>query len=50
MSDTPITAIPGPITDVKLVRRVTTHRLREDQPSLNAPEQDSIPGPGSGDQ
>lgn len=32
-----------------LKRGFTVHRMRESQPAINAPAQDSVPGPGSGD-
>jgi len=31
------------------LRRITVHRMRETQPLVNAPAQDTIPGAGSGD-
>ena len=44
-------AVPaGTILDITRVRSVTSHRRREEQPQINQPEQDTIPGTGSGDQ
>jgi hypothetical protein len=40
----------GSVTDIKRVRTVMTSRHREEQPQLNQPEQDTLPGTGSGDQ
>lgn len=40
----------GTFTDIKRVRTVMTPRRREEQPQVNQPEQDTIPGEGSGDQ
>lgn len=36
--------------DLILKRGFTVHRLRENQPALNEPTQDAIPGAGSGDE
>lgn len=35
--------------EILLKRRFTVHRMRETQPLLNAPAQDTVPGAGSGD-
>jgi hypothetical protein len=44
-------AVPvGTVLDITRVRSVTAHRHREEQPQVNQPEQDTIPGTGSGDQ
>lgn len=40
----------GTVNDIKRVRTVMSSRHREEQPQLNQPEQDTIPGEGSGDQ
>lgn len=32
-----------------LKRGFTVQRMREVQPAINAPSQDTVPGPGSGD-
>lgn len=40
----------GSVTDITRVRTVMSHRHREDQPQVNQPEQDTVPGEGSGDQ
>lgn len=36
--------------DLLLKRGFTVHRLRETQPGINEPSQDTIPGTGSGDE
>lgn len=36
--------------DLILKRGFTVHRLRETQPAINEPSQDSVPGAGSGDE
>lgn len=36
--------------DLILKRGFTVHRLRETQPAINQPSQDTIPGTGSGDE
>jgi hypothetical protein len=40
----------GTFNDIKRVRTAMTARHREEQPQLNQPEQDTVPGEGSGDQ
>jgi hypothetical protein len=35
--------------DLILKRGFTIHRMREEQPAMNAPSQDTVPGPGSAD-
>lgn len=35
--------------DLILKRGFTVARMRESQPAVNAPGQDTVPGPGSGD-
>lgn len=37
-------------SDLLLKRGFTVHRLRENQPAINQPSQDTIPGAGSGDE
>lgn len=51
MSDTPIEPIEdGTSEQIILKRGFMVHRLRETQPAVNQPAQDSVPGAGSGDQ
>lgn len=51
MSDTPIEPIEDTTSDQIILKRgFSVHRLRENQPAVNQPAQDSIPGAGSGDQ
>lgn len=40
----------GTSVDITRIRAVMTSRHREEQPQLNQPEQDTVPGEGSGDQ
>jgi hypothetical protein len=40
----------GTVVDIKKVRNITVHRHREEQPQMNQPTQDTVPGAGSGDQ
>jgi len=40
----------GTLADITKVRAVTAHRFREQQPQMNEPSSDTIPGKGSGDQ
>lgn len=40
----------APAEQIILKRGFTVHRMRETQPVLNAPTQDTIPGTGSGDE
>jgi len=39
----------APEEQILLKRGFTVHRMRETQPLLNAPAQDTVPGAGSGD-
>lgn len=48
--DRPVPKPSGTVNDITRVRRVMVARYRESQPSVNQPYQDTIPGPGSGDQ
>ena len=50
MTDRPLATPVGTVLDITRVRSVTAHRHREEQPQVNQPEQDTIPGTGSGDQ
>lgn len=50
MSDTPIDPVENASAEEVLLKRgFTVHRLREPQPAVNQPAQDSVPGVGSGD-
>lgn len=40
----------GSVADITRVRLAMTPRHREQQPQLNQPYQDTLPGAGSGDQ
>lgn len=40
----------GSVADITRVRSVTVHRFREQQPQMNEPASDTLPGQGSGDQ
>lgn len=40
----------GSVSDITRVRSVTAHRFREQQPQVNEPSSDTIPGKGSGDE
>ena len=46
----PIPKPTGTVADITRVRGVMTHRHREQQPEVNQPSRDTIPGAGSGDQ
>ena len=46
----PIVTPSGSIADITKIRAVTAHRFREQQPQMNEPSSDTIPGKGSGDQ
>lgn len=39
----------GTVTDITRVRGVMVHRYRETQPQVNQPNEDTVPGEGSGD-
>ena len=45
-----LTLPTGTVTDITRIRSVMSSRHREEQPQLNQPEQDTVPGTGSGDQ
>lgn len=49
MSDQITPILDAPEDEILLKRRITVHRMRETQPLVNAPAQDTIPGAGSGD-
>lgn len=40
----------GTVTDITKIRTVMAHRFREQQPQMNQPSSDTLPGEGSGDQ
>jgi len=46
----PIPRPTGTVEDMIAVKRTTVRRHREAQPSINAPEQDTLPGPDSSDE
>ena len=46
----PIPLPQGTVEDITRIRSVTAHRFREQQPQMNEPSSDTIPGKGSGDQ
>jgi hypothetical protein len=48
--DRPIPKPTGTVVDATQVRQVMAPRVRETQPQINQPYQDTIPGEGSGDQ
>lgn len=52
MNDRPIPKPQNGVTPTEFtrVRSVMTSRYREQQPMINQPAQDTIPGEGSGDQ
>lgn len=50
MTERPIPLPTGTFTEIKKVFRMMVNRHREQQPALNQPYLDTIPGSGSGDQ
>lgn len=50
MSDQIAPIDDGSVEQITRRRSFTVHRMRESQPVLNAPQQDTIPGTGSGDE
>lgn len=40
----------GDLEDITKIRTVMAHRFREQQPQMNQPSSDTLPGEGSGDQ
>lgn len=46
----PIPDPSGTEADIRRIRRVMSHRFREQQPQINEPSSDTLPGEGSGDQ
>lgn len=43
-------AINSTTADITKIRRIHTSRMREQQPAVGQPLQDTVPGTGSGDQ
>ena len=50
MDERPLVKPTGTVNDITRVRSITSHRHREQQPQVNQPYLDTIPGTGSGDQ
>jgi len=46
----PIPRPTGTVEDMIAIKRTTVRRHREAQPSINFPEQDTLPGPDSSDE
>ena len=46
----PIPRPAGTVEDILAIKRTTVRRHRETQPSLNLPEEDTLPGPDSSDE
>jgi len=46
----PLPEPTGTVADITKIRSVTAHRFREQQPQMNEPSSDTIPGKGSGDE
>jgi len=46
----PLPAPTGTVEDITKIRSVMSHRFREQQPQMNEPSSDTIPGKGSGDE
>jgi hypothetical protein len=46
----PIPVPTGTVADITKIRSVTARRFREQQPQINEPSSDTIPGKGSGDE
>lgn len=46
----PLPEPTGTVADITKIRSVTSHRFREQQPQMNEPSSDTIPGKGSGDE
>lgn len=49
-TERPIPKPTGTVADIIRVLGTMSHRFREQQPAINQPYQDTIPGAGSGDQ
>lgn len=50
MTDRPLPLPEGTEADIIRRRGIMAHRFREQQPQINEPSSDTIPGEGSGDQ
>jgi hypothetical protein len=50
MSERLLPTPTGTEDDITRVRTVMVHRFREQQPQVNQPSSDTVPGEGSGDQ
>ena len=50
MSERPLPTPTGTEDDIIRVRTIMAHRFREQQPQVNQPSSDTVPGEGSGDQ
>lgn len=46
----PIPVPTGTEAEITRMRKVIAHRMREQQPQINQPSSDTVPGEGSGDQ
>jgi hypothetical protein len=49
-TERPIPRPTGTVEDILVLKRTTIHRYRESQPSINVPEQDTLPGLDSSDE
>ncbi len=49
-TERPIPKPTGTVADITRVLGVMSHRHREQQPEINQPYRDTVPGAGSGDQ
>ena len=49
-SERPIPVPTGTVDDITRIRVAMSHRHREQQPEVNQPYRDTVPGVGSGDQ
>ena len=50
MTDRPLPKPAGTVQDITCIKRATIGRHREQQPSLNYPDQDTLPGEDSSDE
>lgn len=50
MTDRPLSKPAGTVQDITCTKRTMTSRHREQQPSLNYPDQDTLPGEDSSDE
>ena len=49
-TERPIPTPTGTVGDITRIRVAMSHRHREQQPEVNQPYRDTVPGSGSGDQ